>query len=261
MSTYKCRANNPNTCRYHGSIHVHREQLKETYANYRSVMIAHLGKKFPLDYGSAALVEKASDAYDLARATVDAHDEEFAKLQKQLEDLNYAAEGENPDTMDEGYWVEHTDISERIDQAQAIRAARANENNPHGLGYVADTPHDFKEANKILKLNNCGEFTGVIAGEPDGNQETLIIVGTEGYYKVGVKTKKLLSVGTLKTVNSPAAPIELNGNPALKGDNLRYRKEFTDGKVTGYTVYSDKVCYQVSDKGAVRITTGLLSLE
>jgi protein subunit release factor A len=126
MPKKPCQAKVPTSCRYHGSIHVHREQLKESLNEYKDAMVQQLraGRVTP---ELKELVQKASDEYHKRQAVVDAHDNEYKKLKKELADLDYAKEGENPESLDHEFNLEYANVKKRIKMAKAVRVAGKNE--------------------------------------------------------------------------------------------------------------------------------------
>lgn len=122
MSNKPCQANDPATCRYHVTIHVHREQLKESLNEYKEVMVKQLRTGY-VTPELKVLVQKASDEYYKRQAVVDAHDDEYNKLKKELADLDYAKEGEDPESLDHKFKLEYADVKKRIKMAKAVRQA------------------------------------------------------------------------------------------------------------------------------------------
>ena len=277
MTTYKCKANNRNTCRYHGSIHVHNKQLTDARENYLEVMREHLKswKKTHEELATEKIViNKATDAVKDAQAVVDSHDSNFDKITSHLDDLEYAGEGEDPESFDTEYVEELANMRARVQRAEAVRRSRANEDNPHGLAYVAEAPHSLKVAKAACKQIEIGEFTGVIASEDQfSGEETMIVVGSDGYYKTTTKGE-IYATGTLFKVggeDAPQAPLVIRANPAIEGPNLRWKNDWKStvspqsgqrvNEQLGYIVYNDTTEYKINMAGVVRSKSGLLSLQ
>ena len=267
MTKYKCKANNPVTCRYHGSIHIHTQQLTEARNDFINSMREELANRKSTPE-SKAFVANASAAFDAAQARVDSHDENFAVIEKQIADLEYAADGEDMSYMDEKAQMDYEEAITRRNAALAVRNARENEDNPHGLAYVSESPQTLKEAKEFLKDSECGEFVGINAGQGFKGQTGLKVIGSEGYYEIA-QDGTVYAMGSLHDLKNPRTPAVVKSNPAITGANLRWKQDNrvdrSSGRVTteaaGYIVYTDTDEYAVDISGVVRVKTGLLSLK
>ena len=276
MTTYKCRANKPNECRFHGSIHIHRQELVAARSYYTELVRSKIRNNDEVgeevEAQNRLLVQKAAEVFGDAQATLDAHNSNYKAITNEIKDIKYAGEGDDPaDFTPES--VSHLNLLEaRKSAAGRVRRSRENEDNPHGLAYVLESPQDLTEAKAACKQCEVGEFTGVLAGEDNfKGEETLLVVGSEGYYKT-TTSGVIYATGTLHRVNDHdgiQAPIVVSANRNLEGKNLRWKNDWKstvkdgnrENEHIGYIVFSDTHEYRITNEGAVRRKSGLLSLQ
>ena len=100
MTTYKCRANDRSKCRFHGSIHVHRQELVAARTYYtelvRSKIMNNDEVGEEVEAQNRLLVQKAAEAFGDAQATLDAHDSNYKAITNEIKDIKYAGEGDDP---------------------------------------------------------------------------------------------------------------------------------------------------------------------
>lgn len=138
MVTTKCRSKNPASCRYHGSLEVHTQQLKVAYDNY----INQLRESLTGDSSaSATKLEKHRVAFADAQASFDSHDENYHRLVFELENQQKVVEKDEP-MPGSWAWQENKDnlkeLQERVVLAEKIRAKRAEGETPEDLGWTSD---------------------------------------------------------------------------------------------------------------------------
>jgi len=115
--TTKCKAQNPNTCRYHGTIHAHRNQYEEARNQYLAVLRKSLQGKAG-DFTEE--LEAAKAKTDAHQSYIDAHDAPYKELVDRIDSLDEVLEADG-EYVDDNFKAEYKDLVERKAKADAIR--------------------------------------------------------------------------------------------------------------------------------------------
>lgn len=116
--TTKCKAQNPNTCRYHGTIHAHRNQLQTAHKEYLDVLRKSLAS--PSTPESTKLISEADEKYKAHQSYVDAHDATYKELVDRIDSLDEVLEADG-EYVDDNFKAEYKELVDRKAKADAIR--------------------------------------------------------------------------------------------------------------------------------------------
>lgn len=122
MSTRPCQANNPETCRYHGTLENHLQAYNDLNDQYMGLLRQALASgthKLSLDNK----IVKIREQIELAEASVDSHDANFLELLKER-DLLRRKRFDNYLYIDTDYDYALEDLNKRIFNAETIRFKR-----------------------------------------------------------------------------------------------------------------------------------------
>lgn len=195
----KCRSKNPANCRYHGSLEVHTKVLGTKTKAYFSLITDKLAGG---DVTERDIQDAAYDAEE-ARATVDAHDENYNSLKASIADL--AAATADPDYLldDPADYLgkELRDTKERVARASIVREKASRSETDKELGWTSSYVTHLQRGSII----SSGEkIVAVRGGKGLGSKKREVVLEDEN----GNQKARIWGSYSRVTVLPPSAQIK-----------------------------------------------------
>lgn len=191
MTNTKCRAKNPATCHYHGSVEHHMSLYKKANSEYATILRKNLDN--PRNVAPNA-VSEAKAKSDYARSLVDSHDENFEQLTIKVAEIEAQAQVSYI-TMEQE--MEYRDLAVRYRNAEKMRNKIQNSDEPEETwtsDYVRNLPANVELENgeKVLYVRRIPKI---------GTHRDVLIENTEGEVRL-VRWNSNTKV-TFKETDSP----------------------------------------------------------
>lgn len=172
MTNTKCRAKNPATCHYHGSVEHHMSLYRKANSEYVTILRKNLEN--PRNVAPNA-VSEAKAKSDYTRSLVDSHDENFEQLTIKVAEIEAQAQVSYI-TMEQE--MEYRDLAVRYRNAEKMRTKIKNSDEPEETwtwtsDYVRNLPANVELENgeKVLyvrRIPKIGTHRDVLIENAEG---------------------------------------------------------------------------------------------